>query len=399
MPSDDHAAAGAPLPPAPAPTPALPASLHMAVHDSLASVESRWREAWPRLRGTAFQSFDWVHTWYEHLGRAAGWKICIAELRADTPDGPTVLLLPLGFRREGLLRVMGFLGDAMLDYQAPLIDPDFARAVTPAHAARLWNGFVGVLPSMDLIRLRRLPASIDGLANPFAALPGARHIESAHAARLPTTVAAYAAGRDSGLLANTRRKMRRLAEAGTVRIVTRVTEPDELRRVMDALAEQKSRRWQQSGAFDAFTLPGFRAFFDRLNAGPMQGAEAVVSALMLDERPIATHWGMRMGGTLYWLLPGYDDAYARFSPGRLLMEALLRQCIEDGYAVFDFTAGDEPYKLQWADEHMKLYALQQSCSTLGNVALNIDRVRQFAKSMPALRRAVRRLRGRPDSAD
>ena len=370
----------------------LPASLHMAVHDSLESVETRWREAWPRLAGTAFQSFDWVKSWFENLGRPQGWKVCIAELRSGSPEGPTVLLLPLGYRRIGLLRVMGFLGGEMLDYQAPLIDPEFARAVTPAHAARLWRGFVNILPAVDQIRLRRMPERIGGLANPFAALPGARHDESAHAARLPTTFAAYAAGRDSGLLANTRRKARRLAEAGEMRIVTRVTDPAELVLVMDALAAQKSQRWIATGAFDAFAFPNFRAFFDQLNTRPMQGVQAVVSALLLDGKPIATHWGMQSGDTFYWLVPGYDETWAKLSPGRVLMEALLRDCIEQKLSVFDFTAGDEAYKFQWADEHLKLYSLRESCSTLGRYALNLHRVREFAKGFPALRALVRRIR-------
>lgn len=375
--------------------PALPASLHMAVHGSMASVEARWREAWPRLAGTAFQSFDWVDAWYRHLGKPSGWKVCIAELRADSPEGPTVLLLPLGFRREGLLRVMGYLGGEMIDYQAPLIDPDFARALTPAHAARLWRGFVDILPSVDVVRLRRMPAAIGALVNPFATVPGTRHTESAHAALLPATFAEYAVGRDSGLLANTRRKLRRLSEAGEVRMLTHADDPAERALVMDALAEQKSRRWRQSGAFDAFAYPGFRAFFDELNDMPMQGVEAVVSALMLDGKPIATHWGLHMGDTFYWLLPGFDEEWSKLSPGRVLMEALLRRCIDQGQRVFDFTAGDEAYKFQWADRHLKLYSLEEHCSSIGKIAVNYGRVKTFARDIPALRRLVQKLRGKP----
>ena len=374
--------------------PALPASLHMAVHASLESVEARWREAWPRMAATAFQSFDWVRIWYETLGRRQGWKPCIGELRADSPDGPTVLLLPLGFRREGLLRVMGFLGAELLDYQAPLIDPDFARAVTPAHAARMWRGLIDILPSVDVVRTRRMPETIGGVTNPFANVPGARHTEFAHAAMLPATFADYAAERDSGLLANTRRKMRRLSEAGTVRLVTRVETPADYRLAMDAMVEQKSARWRATGAVDAFALPGYREFFERLATEPLQGVTSVASVLLLDEKPLATHWGMQMGGVLYWLMPSYDTAHARFSPGRLLMEALLRRCIEDGLSEFDFTAGDEGYKQQWANRDLRLFSLYHPCSTLGRYASNLRRVMELARGVPALRKLVRKVRGK-----
>jgi CelD/BcsL family acetyltransferase involved in cellulose biosynthesis len=372
----------------------LPASLHMAVHDSLESVEARWREAWPRLAGTPFQNFDWVKTWYETLGRRHGWKPCIAELRADTADGRTVLLLPLAMRREGLLRVMTFMGDELLDYQAPLIDPAFARAVTPAHAARLWNGFVGILPSVDMLRTRRMPARIGGLANPFAALPGAVHNENAHAARLPADFETFAASRETRLFADSRRQLRRLGETGTVRMLVEVTDTAERARVLQSLIVQKSQRWTESGAIDAFAHPGYREFFTAMSLNPLQGVDSVMSALLVDEKPIATHWGMRMGKRYYWLMPTFDPEWARFSPGRLLMEAVVRHCIEQGLEVFDLTAGDEAYKKQWADEKVPLYALKQSFTTLGNYALNIDRARSLAKRIPALRRFVRRLRGK-----
>ena len=179
-----------------------------------------------------------------------------------------------------------------------------------------------------------------------------------------------------------------------MRVVTRVVDPAERHRVMDALAAQKSKRWIQTGAWDAFGLPGFREFFEEMARGALGDVESVMSALMLDDKPIATHWGMRHGDRYYWLMPTYDTHWARFSPGRLLMEAVVRSCIEEGLAVFDLTAGDEPYKRQWADETMRLYALKQSCSTLGSWAVNLGRVRDLARRQPALRHAMQKLRGK-----
>jgi CelD/BcsL family acetyltransferase involved in cellulose biosynthesis len=365
----------------------------MAVHGSLDSVEERWREAWTRLAGTPFQNFDWVETWYETLGRQQGYKPCIGELRADTPDGPTVLLLPLAMRRQGLLRVMGFMGAELLDYQAPLIDPGLARALTPAHAARLWNGFMNIFPSVDMIRTRRMPAFIGELPNPFSALPGAVYNENANAARLPADFETFAAARETRMFADSRRQLRRLAELGKVSMLTEVEEPALRGRVMQALFEQKSHRWVESGAIDAFALPGYREFFSGLATGPLLGVDSVISALMLDDRIIATHWGMRRGDRYYWLMPTYDHEWSRFSPGRLLMEAVVRRCIDDGLKVFDLTAGDEAYKKQWVDEKVKLYALKQSFSTIGNYALNLERIRDFAKRSKVLRQWVRKLRG------
>ncbi|MES2186480.1 MAG: GNAT family N-acetyltransferase [Pseudomonadota bacterium] len=366
----------------------------LTIHASLAAAEARWRAAWPRTAGYAFQSYDWVAAWQEALGDRAGWRPCIVELRAHDDDR-TLLLLPLGIRREGLLRVLGFLGGGLIDYQAPLVDAAFAATVTPERMRRLWTTILATLPAVDMVQLRRMPACIGAVTNPLVALPGAAHTENAHAAYLPDNFAAFRAPRAAKLFADTRRQLRRLQEGGTVRMELDIPPGAEHDRVMAALAQQKGRRWRDTGNPDAFVaLPGFAAFFAQLNTRPLQGIRAVVSALYLDDHPIATHWGLRSNDNerYYWLMPAYDADWAKFSPGRLLMEAVIQQCIAEKVAVFDLTVGDEVYKAQWADVDLDLYALQQARSVLGALVVGAARVKHAAREMPALRAAVQWVR-------
>lgn len=362
------------------------------IHRTLAAVEPRWRALWPQGAGDAFQSFDWFAAWFEEVGAREGWKPCVAELRGA--DGRPLFIAPLGTRREGLLRVLSFLGGELTDYRAPLVDAAFARTLDTAGAQRLWQAVLARLPAVDLVRLRRMPAALGGIANPLALLPDARPTEQAHAACLPGSFAAFCAARPARLFADTRRQWRRLAEHGAVQAVLRVP-PAQQPAVMAALAAQKSQRWRDTGSADLFARPGYLAFYERLarQQALQGGIEAVVSALTIDGQTIATHWGLRSTRRFYWILPAYDAAWARFSPGRLLMEAALRQAIDEGLEVFDLTVGDEAYKRDWADAHVPLFALATARSPWGRLALAASGLRARARAVPALRAAVRRVRG------
>ena len=68
-----------------------------------------------------------------------------------------MLILPLGIYRRGWLRVLRFLGGVVTDYNAPLIDPDFAWRIGEAEFAALWRRILDLLPGVDLVWLRRMP--------------------------------------------------------------------------------------------------------------------------------------------------------------------------------------------------------------------------------------------------
>jgi CelD/BcsL family acetyltransferase involved in cellulose biosynthesis len=47
---------------------------------------------------------------------------------------------------------------------------------------------------------------------------------------------------------------------------------------------------------------------------------------------------------------GFDEAYAKLSPGKGIVGRAIRAAIESGYRRFDFLRGDEPFKRNYADE-------------------------------------------------
>ena len=59
---------------------------------------------------------------------------------------------------------------------------------------------------------------------------------------------------------------------------------------------------------------------------------------------VAAHFGLRAGGILHWWFPVYDPAFARFSPGWLLLCAVIDAAPEFGLDRIDLGRGVDDYK-------------------------------------------------------
>ena len=372
-------------------------SVAIRVHRSFEQAEARWRAVQRDCACYGFQSYDWLVTWYKTLGARQGWEVLLVEL--TDADDRTLMLLPLGRRRQYGLRIAGFLGGEVTDYNAPLLRAD----VDVSAFAALWPVIVRLLGGVDVFHARRMPLHVEGVANPMVALAGMQHTEQAHVATLTTSFEEFQKQRSAKVFADTRRQLRRLGELGTVQLLID-TSPPQRAQVVDTMARQKTRRWHDTGSRDLFAEEGYLAFYQDLAAHGLGGGAVVVSALYVDEHLVATHWGIRYGKRFYWLMPGYEDGeWGRYSVGRILLDAVVRDCIAQGLALFDLTVGDEAYKQQWADHVLPLYAGQQGHSLRGKLVVALSNayqaVRTRARNNQRLRSLVRRLRGQRSAAN
>ena len=78
-----------------------------------------------------------------------------------------------------------------------------------------------------------------------------------------------------------------------------------------------------------------------------------VALMEMGERPLAWQLGFRCGRKLWNYLTAYDHSFTRFSPGTMLIPAILEYGFSRGYEEFDFLRGEEPYKLMWSNASHK----------------------------------------------
>ncbi len=243
-------------------------------------------------------------------------------------------------------------------------------------------------PIADLAYIPRAALSVREVSEQPAIAPGtfpSPFIDWSRFADWAAFEAHFAARRPS-LPGDSRRKRARLErDLGPVRFVFDDPAPEALERCM----AWKSRQYGASGVTDVFAQRENVELFRLMRA---RGA-VVVSSLRAGDTLLAAHLGGIDEERLYWWVPAYDPAFGRYSPGRLLLEALMRE----GQArrrEFDFLIGDEDYKWHYATHDRVIGPLGTPPLSLVLKKAARSGLRRTLGVFPPLLDAARRLRRR-----
>jgi len=337
---------------------ALSSDLNLCIYGDLDAIESEWRRFEPIAECTAFQTFDWLATWQRHIGRREGVQPVIAV--GSFADGQTAFILPLAIAPERSARRLCWLGQDLCDYTAPLIAPDLSQRVSPERFRAAWQELRERMrrdPRLrhDWIDLEKMPHKIGAQINPFTYLDVSANASGAHLTRLGDDWEKfYFEKRSSATRRHDRAKRRHLSEFGEIRFV-HSADPADARRMIEMLMQQKSRSLARKGITDVFARRGCREFFLDLASNPKTEHLIHISRVEIGSIWAAVNFGMVFGDCYYHVVASYEDsALSHYGPGALHLRELMAYAIRLGLRRFDFTIGDEPYKLEWSDTHLKL---------------------------------------------
>jgi D-aspartate ligase len=371
--------------------------ISFSIHRNLESAEAEWRRFEQFADCTAFQSFDWLATWYRHIGRVDGVIPVIAI--GYFANGETAFIAPLAVEPNRAARRLRWFGQDQCDYNAPLLAPDFSQRVAPDRFLAAWRDLRALIGNdlqlrYDWIELEKMPQTVGVQINPFTYLNVTPNPSGAHLTQLGDDWEKfYYAKRSSATRRRDRAKRRHMSEYGEIRFVT-CTEHDDARRTLEQLMEQKSRAFARRGIPDIFARPGFREFFLDLASNPNLQHLFHISRVEVGETWAATNFAIVFGDCYYHVLASYDDtaAMSHYGPGALHLRELLAHAIKLGLRRFDFTIGDEPYKQEWSDSSLKLYDYSTTATWRGWPAslssLGRRRLKRFIKQTPLTWRLV-----------
>jgi len=344
------------------------------IYDRFEPIESLWRETERTGVCYVFQTFDWLSRWY----RIVGMPHRIVPFLVVVRDSEYCrAILPLGVEERMGLRML--VGVNHSDYIAPILGADNTRS---DWVQSMYSEVVKECSrrGIDLIYLPKLPELIEHQPNPLLELPCTFQVNS-YAVRLSGTWKSYYSVRlDASARHDSRRRRKRLSELGRLRFLV-AQERTDILRLVERMIEQKRQRYRETGVQDQFVDPAHADFYRTLALDLVPKGIVHLSALMLDDRILAAHWGAIHGKRFYHLMPSYESQWRKYSPGRLLLEDLLKWCYESGLEVLDFTGGEEKYKQDWSNEKMRLFCYFKPITWKGYAA----------QVVRAGRRQVRRL--------
>lgn len=380
----------------------LPDRVRLGITSDLAAVERDWRRFQEFTDCTVFQTFDWLAAWQKHIGAPRGIKPVIVVGRFA--DGGMAFLLPFCLDRHAGLRRLRWLGHDLCDYNAPLLAPEFSQRIAPDRFATIWQILQAQMQSDPLLRhdwidFAKMPQHVGAQVNPFSHLEVTLNASGVHLARLGDDWEKfYVAKRSSATRRRDRAKRANMAKHGEIRFLT-VTNADAARRTFETLMEQKQRSFARKGIPDLFERVGYRDFFLDLATNPATRPMVHVARTEVGATCAAANLGLIFGDTYYHVLSSYiDNELSNYGPGSLHLREMMAYAIGRGLKSFDFTIGDEPYKLEWSDTDLHLYDFLAAVTWRGvPAALTFRlfrRIKRTIKQTPWLWRLAEDVRSR-----
>lgn len=313
-----------------------------------------WREVCSRAaRDEPFFRPEWVSTYLGAFAPDA--RLLLLEARVD---GRLTAVLPLvetrsGWRRLWLHKLQGAANIHSCRFDITCEDGPAGEAAV----AGIWTALRGIR-GWDLIEIPRVPqggaaealltqAARDGY--PTGVWRGFwRPMESPYIevdlapGEDPTTVARHAHFRR-----NVRRRLRRAMEEYDVRL-RRVDEADP--EALKVFFELERRSWKGKAGTAIACNTATSDFYDGVATAAARSGYLSLYFLDFDGIPVAGHLGLRHKGRYYMPKVAYDEDYARFSPGQLLLRGIIEDVSKDGPAVVDFLGLMAPWKADWTEK-------------------------------------------------
>ena len=125
--------------------------------------------------------------------------------------------------------------------------------------------------------------------------------------------------------------------------------PDRDGRAFELLLHWKRDQLRRSGLHDVYRPAWVQGLMRQLFAtreGPMQG---LMLTLRVDGRPIAGHFGVRLGDAFHPWIASIDPEAADYSPGQTYLSRAIAAMPQLGLTTYDLAAGHDHYKAPYAN--------------------------------------------------
>lgn len=172
-----------------------------------------------------------------------------------------------------------------------------------------------------------------------------------------------------------RRSRRRAEEFGEVRSEVIAPKPGELSDTIRMAMEIEQSGWKGRVGTSLLRDPRRAAFYEEYAKRECSNGRLRIAYLYLGTRAVAMQVAVEYQDRFWLLKIGYNDEYAKCSPGILLLAETIRYAAERGLKSYEFLGGPAPWISAWADREKQCVTLRvYPCNILGVIGLGRDSV-------------------------
>lgn len=150
------------------------------------------------------------------------------------------------------------------------------------------------------------------------------------------------------------KKQRRAEHVGELSYEMHEPGPGEVEPLLALVIEVESRSWKRDSGNALAANAGLRAFFQAYARHAAQAGVLRIAVLRIGETPAAVQLHAESHGALNQLRIGYDDQFARVSPGQLLMLHTVDWALQRGLERYEILGKEEAWNRQWKAEPQPL---------------------------------------------
>jgi CelD/BcsL family acetyltransferase involved in cellulose biosynthesis len=322
--------------------------IHREALPPLAALEREWR-AQERLAGRGFfLSWAWIGTWLATLPTGVEPSLLRARRNGTTVG------IALAVERSGARALyLNATGDRDLDtiyieHNGFLCEVSAEDAVIGAFAA--W--FAQAQPPLDALHLPGIAASArrGRLIEDVQEVPGFA-MNLARVTKAGGDVA-------SALGSKSRQQLRRALRAYEARGAIEVSEAASIAEALtyfDALKKLHIASWQRRRRRHAFVSPHFERFHRALIEREFAHGSIQLLRITVGGAAIGYLYNFRSNGIVYAYQSGFDDGHRGLSPGVVSHALALAHNAQRGERLYDFLAGANRLKENFASDRYRLY--------------------------------------------
>ncbi len=305
---------------------------------------------------TVFQTNAWHRAWWQTIREGQDlFLICVKE------NNQLIGIGPFFISRKGKLKILKFMGTGQADYCDFLYSdrrPDILKEMfgfLAQHKDRWDAAALDYIPeeSFSTMKLPQECAALSLFCRQYA-----QH-------KCPTLI--FDQHKNNVREVLDKKSLKRHAhyfEKKGGYSVKHLTDAASINPYLNTFFEQHIQRRQTAGTSSLFLDPKNKEFYRKLVEHLSRQGSIVFTVIESEGDAIAFHFGFLFGERFIWYKPSFNPAFAKHSPGEVLLKELLTFVLTQDCREFDFTIGDEAFKTRFSNEVRKnnSYKLFQSRS-------------------------------------
>lgn len=351
---------------------------HIEFVSDASSLTAEWDDLADRMRAGPFLRPGWITAWWQAFGKGR-----LSALVARR--GALVGIVPVHRGWDGLRT------------PANAHSPEFGILATDELAARtLGVALFRGRPRRVALGAIDMGGATAGLVRNAAVANGYRIVaatrERSPHLRIDGDWPAYVKSLRTKMVAELRRRRRALEKEGSVTIDVDAGRDGRLATLLDEGFRVETSGWKAERGTAIVSRDDTHRFYRAMSAWAAERGILRLTFLRVDGRPIAFQLALQDAGTLYLVKCGYDSAFHRFAPVRLLVHELIGRAFADGLARIEFLGGDEPWKLEWTSSCRDVGTLYAFAPTILGGADHLATTTWLRRALPLGKRIRTRLR-------